>query len=107
MNDMNSPKNLSGLIDIQDGSVVSKTLLKKGAGSVTLFAFDAGQELSEHAAPYEALVMAIEGSAEITIAGERHPVKEGDILSLPARVPHGLSASEPFKMLLIMIRDPE
>jgi quercetin dioxygenase-like cupin family protein len=91
-------------IDYQAGGIVSKQLLKVPGGNVTLFAFDAGQGLTEHTSPYEALVVVLEGEAEITIAGETHRVAAGDSLRLPANVPHGVQAPARFKMTLTMIR---
>jgi quercetin dioxygenase-like cupin family protein len=87
------------------GSVVSKTLLKKDTGNITLFSFDAGQGLSEHTSPYDAVVNILDGEAEITIGGDPQTVKSGDMLVMPADIPHGLHAHQAFKMLLIMIRD--
>lgn len=91
-------------MDYQDGSVVSNTLIKDAAGTVTAFAFDAGEELSEHTTPYDALVQVLDGSAVITIAGVEHQVATGHVLRLPADVPHAVRADERFKMLLTMIR---
>jgi quercetin dioxygenase-like cupin family protein len=87
------------------GSVVSKTLFKKESGTVTLFSFDAGQGLSEHTAPFDALVQILEGTARITLAGEPQAVEAGEMIVMPAGVPHALHALTPFKMLLIMIRE--
>jgi quercetin dioxygenase-like cupin family protein len=95
---------LSDLVQLQQGSVVSRTLLKSKAGSVTLFAFDAGQELSEHSAPHDALVQVLDGEVEITIAGSPQRVGTGEALLLPANRPHALRALSPFKMLLTMLR---
>lgn len=92
------------LVDYQSGAVVSKTLLKQPAGSVTLFAFDAGQELSEHTVPHDALVQVLDGSAEITIAGTRHTVNAGDAIVMPGGRPHAVRAAQRFKMLLTMLR---
>ena len=92
------------LVAYQDGSVVSRTLVKKPAGTVTAFAFDAGQGLSEHAAPYDALVHVIDGRATITVGGAPREVAAGEMLMLPGNVPHALHAPQRFKMLLIMIR---
>ncbi len=86
------------------GSVVSKTLLKKDTGNITLFSFDAGQGLSEHTSPYDAVVQVIDGEADITIGGKSQTVKAGQMLIMPAGVPHALMADVQFKMLLIMIR---
>ena len=91
---------------IQPGAVVSRTVVDKRTGTVTAFAFDAGQGLSEHSAPYDALVLGVEGEVEITIAGAPHRVVAGEMLIMPANKPHGLKALSPFKMLLVMIREP-
>ena len=96
-----------GFIGYQDGSVVSKTLLDKKAGTLTLFAFDKGQGLSEHTAPYDATVQVIDGTAEVTIGGKPVRVGAGQLCIMPAGVPHALRAVERFKMLLIMIRSEE
>jgi quercetin dioxygenase-like cupin family protein len=96
-----SPKDQVGY---SPGSVVSKTLLKKDTGNLTLFAFDSGQGLSEHVSPFDAVVYILDGRAEITIGGEIRPVETGEMLVMPAGISHALHASEPFKMLLIMIR---
>jgi quercetin dioxygenase-like cupin family protein len=95
---------LSGLVAYQEGSVVSRTLIDKNAGTVTLFAFAQGQGLSEHTAPFDALVLVYEGQAEITIAGQPLSLKEGDMTIMPANKPHALKAVERFKMLLVMIK---
>ena len=87
------------------GSVVSKTLLKKDTGNITLFSFDVGQGLSEHTSPYDAVVYILDGEAEITIGGDPQIVKSDEMLVMPADIPHGLHANQAFKMLLIMIRD--
>ena len=87
-----------------DGAVVSKTLIKKEIGTVTLFAFEAGQGLSEHTAPFDALVQILDGEALITIGGEPQTVTTGEMIIMPANVPHALQAEKAFKMLLIMIR---
>jgi quercetin dioxygenase-like cupin family protein len=92
------------LVEYQPGSVVSRTLIKKPAGTVTAFAFDAGEGLSEHTAPYDALVLGVDGEAEISIAGVAHHVAMGQLLALPAGQPHAVKAATPFKMLLVMIR---
>ena len=95
---------LAQLVDYQAGAVVSREILSKKTGTVTVFAFDKGQGLSEHTAPFDALVQVIDGEAEITISGERHTVSAGEIILMPANKPHALKASQRFKMLLIMIR---
>jgi quercetin dioxygenase-like cupin family protein len=107
MNEVSSADNLSELVAYQDGSVVSRTLVKKSAGSVTLFAFDKDQGLSEHSAPFDAMVCILAGQAEITLAGQATVVKEGGMLIMPANVPHALKAPERFKMMLVMIRSAE
>jgi len=91
-------------VAIQDGAVVSRTLLNRPTGTITLFAFDQGQGLSEHTAPFDAFIYAVMGSAEITISGRSQVVEKGEALILPAGEPHALLAWEPFKMLLVMIR---
>jgi quercetin dioxygenase-like cupin family protein len=96
--------NIAELVDYQEGSVVSRQITKAEAGNVTLFAFDAGQELSEHTAPFDALVHVVEGEAEIIISGESFHLKEGDAIIMPADEPHAVKATAQFKMLLTMIR---
>lgn len=96
---------LSALVEYQPGAVVSRTLIKKKTGTVTAFAFDAGEGLSEHTAAFDALVILVEGDAEITVAGTAHRVTAGDIMPLPANQPHALKAVSRFKMLLVMIRE--
>ena len=86
------------------GAVVSREIVKKSTGNVTLFAFDEGQGLSEHTAPFDALVQVVDGQAEITISGDRHVVAAGEIILMPANRPHALKALGRFKMMLIMIR---
>lgn len=98
-------QSLAGLVDYQPESVVSRTMLNKSTGSVTMFAFDKGQSLSEHTAPFDALVIAVDGELEITIAGDRHRLAEGDVLLMPANKPHAVDAISRSKMLLIMVRD--
>lgn len=94
----------SDVVQYQPGAVVSRTLVKGPGGSVTAFAFDAGEGLSEHTAPFDALVWMIEGEAEITISGNPHPLQTGQLLKLPARQPHAVKAIARFKMLLVMIK---
>lgn len=93
-----------GLVEYQSGSVVSRTLVKKAAGTITAFAFDAGEGLSEHTAPYDALVLGVDGTAEISIAQVAHRVSAGQLLKLPAGQPHAVKAITRFKMILVMIR---
>jgi quercetin dioxygenase-like cupin family protein len=95
---------LAGLIDYQAGSVVSRTLIDKNAGTVTLFAFADGQGLSEHTAPFDALVLVYDGEAVITIGGKSLHLKAGDMTLMPANIPHALKAVGHFKMLLVMIK---
>ncbi len=95
---------LASLVDYQEGAVVSRTVLEKPAGTITLFAFDAGHGLSEHSAPFDAFVYAVDGEAEISISGEKNRVIEGQAIILPANQPHSVRAATPFKMLLVMIR---
>jgi len=93
-----------GLVEYQPGSVVSRTLVKKSTGTVTAFAFDAGEGLSEHTAPYDALVLGVDGTAEISIGKVVHRVSAGELLKLPAGEPHAVKATMRFKMMLVMIR---
>jgi quercetin dioxygenase-like cupin family protein len=97
-------KEMAGLVDYQAAAVVSRTVLDKHAGTVTLFAFDDGEGLSEHTAPYDALVCVLDGSVEVSIAGEPHVVAAGDMIVMPAGKPHALRALSRFKMMLVMIR---
>jgi quercetin dioxygenase-like cupin family protein len=96
--------NLSDLIDYQEGSVVSRTIIDKKTGTVTLFAFDEKQGLSEHTAPYDAMVYVLEGEVEVTISGKPVILKQGEITIMPANHPHALTAKTKFKMLLTMIK---
>jgi len=96
--------NLSELITYQPGSVVSRQLIKKSIGNVTLFAFDKGEALSEHTAPFDALVYILDGNAEVIISGQSHKLKAGEMIIMPAHQPHALKATERFKMMLVMIR---
>ena len=99
------PIEMESLIEYQEGSVVSMEVIKKELGTVTVFAFDKGQGLSEHSAPFDAMVQIIDGEAEITLAGEPHAVKKGEFLIMPANVPHALQAvNGPYKMVLTMIK---
>ena len=108
--DRNAPTELEGvialsaLLDYQAGAVVSRTLVKKEAGTVTAFAFDVGEGLSEHTTAYDALVVMVDGEADISIAGKPHRVTAGHLLQLPAGQPHAVKAVTRFKMVLIMIR---
>lgn len=96
--------NMAGLVEYQDGSVVSRTLIKRDTGSVTLFAFDKDEGLSEHTAPFDAMVYILDGKAEITISGKAFCPGTGEMIIMPANEPHALKAVERFKMLLTMIR---
>jgi len=96
--------NMNEQISYQTGSVVSKTLIDKKIGTLTLFAFDAGQGLSEHTAPFDAVVQIIDGTAAVTIDGTMQQVQAGEMIIMPANLPHSLKAEVPFKMLLVMIR---
>lgn len=95
---------VTDLLKYQAGAVVSQEIVKKDTGTVTLFAFDKGQGLSEHTAPFDALVYIVDGQAEITISGKPSIVKKGEIIIMPANKPHALKAVQKFKMLLIIIR---
>jgi len=95
---------LTDLIEYSTDSIVSKTILDKPVGTITLFAFDKDQKLSEHTAPYEAVVHVLDGQARLTIGGQGQKVSEGQIIIMPANVPHAVNAEERFKMLLTMIR---
>ena len=99
-----TPRSINGAIQYQEDAVVSRELIQKTTGTVTLFAFDQHQGLSEHTAPYDALVMITDGRAEITVSGVKHELKAGEMLLMPANSPHALKAIEPFKMVLTMIR---
>lgn len=96
--------NLSSLIDYSDGGIISKQVLKNSSGNITLFSFDKNQGLSEHTAPFDAVVQILEGEVEIKIGGIPHILKEGETIIMPANISHALAAKERFKMLLTMIR---
>lgn len=98
------PVPIAGLINYQDGSIVSREIVKGSNGRVTLFAFDKGEGLSEHTSPFNALVQVTEGEAEITISGKANRVKGGELILMPAGQPHALKALERFKMILTMVR---
>jgi len=106
MNDLKGKAfNLKDEISFADGAVISKTLLKKETGNITLFSFDTGQGLSEHTSPFDAVVQVVEGEGAFIIDGEMQTVKEGEMIIMPANIPHDVQAAEqPFKMLLTMIR---
>lgn len=96
--------NMEGMVNYQEGSIVSKEIIKKPTGTATIFAFDRDQGLSEHTAPFDALVYILDGEVEIVIAGEPHRLKKGDMIIMPGGKPHALRAVERFKMMLVMIR---
>jgi quercetin dioxygenase-like cupin family protein len=95
---------LSSLVAYQEGSVVSRTVIDKPTGTITLFAFARGEGLSEHTTPYDAIVQVLDGRAAITVSGQEHQVGTGEMLIMPADEPHALRAVEAFKMMLVMIR---
>jgi quercetin dioxygenase-like cupin family protein len=97
-------ESIEELVQVQPGAVVSRTLVDRSAGTVTLFAFDAGQGLSEHTAPFDALVLCLEGEVDITISGTSSRLRKGEMIIMPANEPHALQAKSQFKMLLVMIR---
>jgi quercetin dioxygenase-like cupin family protein len=99
-----APAQLAGLVDYQEGAVVSRTVIAKQTGTVTVFAFDAGQSLSEHTAPYDAMVCALDGAGELTVSGKPFTLRAGEAVILPAHEPHSVKAIQKFKMLLVMIR---
>jgi quercetin dioxygenase-like cupin family protein len=98
------PAVLADLVVYQENSIVSKTLIKKKTGTVTLFAFAQGEELSEHTAPYDAMVYVLDGTVDISISGQPVQLTSGQMVIMPANVPHALKANVPFKMMLTMIR---
>ena len=97
----------TAMIHYQTGSIVSRVIVKNQSGSVTLFAFGEGQELSEHTTPFEALAHVVDGEAEITISGVPHRLAAGDLIVMPARQPHAVKAVKQFMMLLTMIKEPQ
>ena len=97
--------NLKDSVDVAVGGIVSKQFIKNKGGNITLFSFDKGQGLSEHTAPFDAIVQIIEGKAEVSIDGKVQIVSEGEMINMPATIPHALHAVEAFKMCLIMIKD--
>jgi quercetin dioxygenase-like cupin family protein len=94
-------------VDYATGSVVSKNVIKRSTGNISLFSFDSGEGLSEHTAPFDALVQVVDGKAEISINGSPHLVGKGESIIMPANIPHALKAVEKFKMVLTMIREPK
>ena len=101
---LGQPRMLSDLVEYVSGSIVSKTIADKQVGTITVFAFDKGQKLSEHQSPFDAVVQVVDGTAEVTIGGEAITVHQGQIIIMPANVPHSVRAEEKFKMLLTMLR---
>jgi quercetin dioxygenase-like cupin family protein len=99
------PTALREMVSYQKGSIVSRMLINKSSGTVTLFAFDEGESLSEHSAPYDALLWVLEGQAEVVIGGAPYSLEGDQMVHLPARVPHAVKAITPFKMMLIMIHE--
>lgn len=102
--DLAKVSNLEDMLDYQEGSVVSRTLIKKDIGTVTLFSFDKDEGLSEHTAPFDALVYVFDGEAEISISKQINIVKKGEMIVMPAHEPHALKALKRFKMMLVMIK---
>jgi quercetin dioxygenase-like cupin family protein len=100
-----TPVDLLALVAYQEGAVVSRTLVKKATCTLTVFAFDAGQALSEHTAPFDALVQVLDGTVKLTIGGKSVVAKAGQTVLLPANVPHAVNATSKFKMLLLMVRE--
>ena len=98
---------IEGLVEYAEGAIVSRTLAKNDAGTITLFAFDAGQELSEHSAPFDAFVHVLDGEAELIIGGKTVTAGAGELVVMPADVPHAVKAPKQFKMLLTMLRNPK
>ncbi|MGQ9463405.1 MAG: cupin domain-containing protein [Candidatus Fervidibacter sp.] len=98
---------LSSTVDYQKDAIVSRTLVRNPSGHVVLFAFDAGQELSEHTSPYEVMVLAVEGEADFVLSGQTFRMKAGDMILMPPNAPHSLKTVTPFKTLLVMLRGGE
>ena len=97
---------LAGLVGYQEGAVVSREIVSRPAGTVTMFAFDRGEQLSEHTAPFDAMVIGLDGEADITIGSKANRVRRGEMIIMPAAIPHALKAVTRFKMLLVMIKKP-
>ena len=97
---------LAGLVGYQDGAIVSREIVSQPTGTVTAFAFDEGEQLSEHTAPFDAMVIDLDGEADIVIGGRANRVKPGEMIIMPASIPHALRAVTRFKMLLVMIKKP-
>lgn len=96
--------NLANSVSYADGAIVSKIISKNEAGNLTLFSFDKGQNLSEHTAPFDAIIQVVEGTAKVTISGKAYDVSEGELIIMPANIPHAVDATEKFKMLLTMLK---
>ena len=94
-------------VEYADGAIVSKNVLKRDTGNISLFAFDKGEGLSEHTTPFDALVQVVDGKAEITVGGKKHQLEKGDSIIMPANIPHALKAVEKYKMVLTMIKEPQ
>ena len=105
MEDFNKPFAIKNTINYAEGAIVSKTIIKKPAGTITLFAFVVGEELREHATPYDALIQVYDGEAQITIGGIPHTVSKSQSIIMPANIPHAVKAKERFKMMLTMIKN--
>lgn len=101
---MSEKRRMEDLVEYQTGAIVSKILVEGEGGGITLFAFDTGQGLSEHTAPYDAMVYVLEGNAEVTISGKSHTLEEGEYIVMPANIPHSVKALSKFKMMLVMIK---
>jgi quercetin dioxygenase-like cupin family protein len=101
---MQKVSNVKDMVTYQDGSIVSKEIIKKPTGTVTIFAFDQDQGLSEHTAPFDAMVYVLDGEAEIIISGEAHHLREGEMIIMPGGKPHALRAVKRFKMMLVMVK---
>lgn len=93
-------------VNYADGAIVSKNVIRRDTGNISLFAFDKGEGLSEHTTPFDALVQVVDGKAEITVGGKKHLLEKGDSIIMPANIPHALKAVEKYKMLLTMIKEP-
>ncbi len=93
-------------VEYSNGAIVSKNVLKRDTGNISLFAFDKGEGLSEHTAPFDALVQVVDGKAEIIVGGKKHLLEKGDSIIMPANIPHALKAKEKYKMVLTMIKEP-
>jgi quercetin dioxygenase-like cupin family protein len=96
--------NINEFVEYQEGSIVSRELVKKDAGNITIFAFEKGESLSTHSAPFDAMIQIIDGKAEITIDNVKYNLKEGELIIMPANIPHGLVAIERFKMILTLVK---